>query len=71
MLWEKEELLWEKEELLVTRNFPFSHSIFKTCTADTKKKKGLVLERVNPLPDNKIIDWSKLKQIADNISKCF
>ena len=24
----------------------------------------------NPLPDNKILDWSKLKQIADNILKC-
>ena len=25
---------------------------------------------INPLPDNKILDWSKLKQIADNILKC-
>ena len=24
---------------------------------------------VNPLPDNKILDWSKLKQIADDILK--
>ena len=24
----------------------------------------------NPLPDNKILDWSKLKQIADDILKC-
>ena len=23
-----------------------------------------------PLPDNKILDWSKLKQIADDLSKC-
>ena len=23
-----------------------------------------------PLPDDKILDWSKLKQIADNILKC-
>ena len=22
---------------------------------------------INPLPDNKILDWSKLKQIADDI----
>ena len=29
-----------------------------------------VLHRINPLPDNKILDWSKLKQIADNILKC-
>ena len=24
---------------------------------------------INPLPDDKILDWSKLKQIADNILK--
>ena len=24
----------------------------------------------DPLPDDKILDWSKLKQIADDISKC-
>ena len=25
---------------------------------------------VNPLPDNKRLDWSKFKQIADDILKC-
>ena len=25
---------------------------------------------ITPLPDDKIVDWSKLKQIADNILKC-
>ena len=25
---------------------------------------------INPLPDNKILDWSKLKQMADDILKC-
>ena len=24
---------------------------------------------INPLPDNKILDWSKFKQIADHILK--
>ena len=24
----------------------------------------------NPLTDNKILDWSKLKQTAEDISKC-
>ena len=24
----------------------------------------------NPFPDDKILDWSKLKQIADDILKC-
>ena len=26
--------------------------------------------KINPLTDNKILDLSKLKQIADNILKC-
>ena len=25
---------------------------------------------VNPLPDDKFLDWSKLKQVADDILKC-
>ena len=25
---------------------------------------------LNPLPDDKILDWSKLKQTADDIFKC-
>ena len=29
-----------------------------------------VLQLRNPLLDDKILDWSKLKQIADNILKC-
>ena len=33
-------------------------------------KVGIVWLRVNPLPDHKILDWSKLKQIADDILKC-
>ena len=47
----------------------FPQYVQTTCTADTSKS-GLVLERVNPLPDLKILDWSKLKQIADDIRKC-
>ena len=27
-------------------------------------------DRFNSLPDDKILDWSKLKQIADDILKC-
>ena len=30
----------------------------------------IVKQVVNPLPDDKIFDWSKLKQIADDILKC-
>ena len=34
-----------------------------------KSQKIVVRERVNPLPDDNILDWSKLKQNADNILK--
>ena len=27
-------------------------------------------QQIKPLPDDKILDWSKMKQIADDILKC-
>ena len=30
----------------------------------------LTLDPIYPLPDDKLLDWSKLKQIADDILKC-
>ena len=30
----------------------------------------LNVDYLNPLSDDKILDWSKLKQIADGIFKC-
>ena len=48
---------------------------FKTClsslsliltTANSKRTVYMCL-RLNPLPDDKMLDWSKLKEIADNI----
>ena len=65
------ETLWEKEKLLVMSNFSFSYSVFKIYTADTKKA-GFVWERVNPFPNDKILDITKLKAFADkklNIDK--
>ena len=41
----------------------------KTCNADMYcryKKPGFVWDRVNSLPNNKFLDWSKLKAFADN-----
>ena len=29
-----------------------------------------ITEYINPLPDDKTLHWSKLKQIADDILKC-
>ena len=39
-------------------------AIHSVTILDSKERKLL-----NPLPDNKILDWSKLKQIADDILK--
>ena len=44
--------------------------LFPQCFQKTIIAAGLVWERVNPLPEDKILGWSKLKQIADNILKC-
>ena len=56
--------LWEKEKLFITSNLSFSYSVFQTPA------QGLLGNGVNPLPDNKILDWSKLKRIEHNILKC-
>ena len=45
-------------------NFSFSNSIFKKL--HTKKKSGLVWERVSRLLNNEILDQSKLKAFADD-----
>ena len=40
---------------------------FQKATYPVSLKVGIVCLRVNPLPDDKILDWSKLKQIAGDI----
>ena len=59
-------MLLEKEKLLVTSNFSLSCSLFKRLVLQTRKKSELVWERVNSLPNNKILNLSKLKAFADN-----
>ena len=34
------------------------------------ESKGSTERQRNPLPDDKISDWSKFKEIADDILKC-
>ena len=41
-------------------NIIFIHNVFYA---------NLILKSFNPLPDEKILDWSKLKQMADDILK--
>ena len=40
------------DELLVTSNFSFSHSVFKRLVLQTRKKQGLVWERVTFADNN-------------------
>ena len=56
-------------------NFFFSHSFFKRLVLQTRKNQGLFGERVkyeikhlilNSLPNDKILNWSKLKVFADD-----
>ena len=50
----------------------------KTKALDVSRLKGFADDIIsfidcavfNPLPDDKILDWFKLKQIADDILKC-
>ena len=37
---------WEKEKLLVTRNFSFSHCVFKRLVLQKRKNKGFFWETV-------------------------
>ena len=53
--------------MLITNIFSFLYNIFKRPKFPQGHQN--ISPRVNPLPDDKILDWSKLKQIADNISK--
>ena len=45
------------------------HSVFKRLVLQTFKKPGLVWERVNSRPHNKLLDMTKFKANADY--KCF
>ena len=61
-----QETLWEMEKLLVTINFSFFNIVFKRLVLRTRKNKALFWERVNSLPNNKILALTKLKAFAGN-----
>ena len=54
-------LRFVSKKCVQTINQVGSLCLYEPCSV----KKGL-----SPLPDDKISDWSKLKQIADDILKC-
>ena len=45
-------------------------SISKDKISDLSKLKSSCRQLFNPLPDDKILEWSKLKQLAADILKC-
>ena len=57
--------LWEKEKLLVTSNFSFSHSVFKRLVSQGHQNGSLYGNGLT-LPNDKILDMTKLKAYADD-----
>ena len=49
--------MWKKVKLLQMNSFFFFHNVFNAIC---------IVKYFNPLPDNKILDWSNLKQSADD-----
>ena len=43
---------------------------FQKSSVRAIKTWDFLFKGLNPLPDDKILDWSKFKQIADDILKC-
>ena len=62
LLWEEKKALLEKDKMLVSSIFSSSHIVFYLFAS--------LEAHLNSLLDNKMLDWSKLKQIAANILKC-
>ena len=48
-----------------------SSSFISSSVTASDLAEFIVLSFVNPLPDDKILDWSKLKQIEDGILSAF
>ena len=64
--------MWEKQRLLIMSNFSFSNSVFERLILQTHTNQGLFGKGLkivlihNSLPNNKFLDWSKLKGFADD-----
>ena len=58
--------LWQRKNYSVQAISPLPKVFSKDLYSRNVKTK----DRVNPLPDDKILDWSKFTQIADDNLKC-
>ena len=60
-----------KREIVILSTFDLSSANASNLVTSKIFSFGKVFsQNINPLPDNKILNWSKLKQIADDIFKC-
>ena len=62
----RQKTLWEKEKLLVTRNFSFSHSVFKRLVLQTCKNQSLFGKGLTVLQTTKILGQSKMEVSTDD-----
>ena len=72
VIWFSRKHRGKRRKLLVTSNFFFPHNVFKRCLLLMRQNEYLWRKGVNSLPNDKILDWSKL--IADdkiNVTKKF
>ena len=60
--------LWEKEKLLATRNFSFSHNVFKRLILQIRKSQGLLGNLVvlgfNTTLTAKVISWRSVTHMC-------
>ena len=56
----------EKEKLLDTSNFSFSHNVFHNYMSLVCQNAVLCGNELTLLPNDKILDWFKLKAFADD-----
>ena len=59
-----------KGEIARYEQFPLFPQCFQKACFPGASKGVIVWEWVKPLPDDEILDWSKLKQIAYDNSNC-
>ena len=63
-------IVFDHVENMVETEENVGYQYFHLFPTMTVLKEGISLVVVNPLPDDKILDWSKKEQIADNILRC-
>ena len=69
----REKVKWLKKCNVSFSLIVFFYPIYKLDSIFTTSESFSILKGFaddNPLPDNEILDWSQMKQIADDILRC-